>query len=299
MSGPSDHPNEVTVILPDGRWHHRFRQSFLGSFTNCPEAARRAAAGLFERRETDATAVGTAVHAAIEQTVELGIEHVWLGADDVVELFHHHWGEIQVTQDIQWVKRKIKGATNFGVKCIETWAEHIQPTLEPLATEVSFRDLVIHEDDQRLVTISGTMDYVDRHYLGDWKTKSREFTKWEEERWAIQPTVYWWAIRHDPELAWIADQVPDGAWKFIAMVDDNDPKPQIIDVDRPPEWDHWLHRKVMSLVPLMEAGLDVWPMNDTQALCSPKWCESWDPCKGAHIVSPVWVTKHKKEMGIE
>lgn len=287
---PVQHDNAISHPSPDGRVIHRFRQSWLNSYWNCPERARREAFGLVERTENDAASVGTAFHHAAEQSVNyLGNDGIILGIGDVCELFDDEWNKMCDELDIRWVKRKRLGATAYGRKISARWAEHVLPTLEPFATEVPFGPIVIHEDAERIIQITGSIDYVDQRIgLVDWKSASRAYTEWEYQRWATQPTFYDLGFRHR-----VAEGLtgfggaeyhgPSGQWNYCVMPDRPDPMPQWVPVQRGPQWDGWLVEQLLDLSYQLEADLPSWPKRDQHALCSPKWCPSWGDCKGKFL----------------
>jgi hypothetical protein len=288
--------NSVTTIAADGKYEHRIRQSWLNTLLDvCPEQARLDMTGQLERRETDPTAVGTCVHAAIEDTIEIILDDDMgfrLEPPEVVDLFDAHWEKFQNENTIHWVKRNPDKATQFGRNCANVWATDVLPNLEPVATEVHFSDCLVLEDEHRRIYVSGTMDYVDRNYLGDWKTAGREYKAWEKVRWAIQPTVYWYAMCKADDLKDVRERLTDyaitvGLWKFIVTAEGKQ-NAQIVQLTRPTGWDGWLKRQLLSVVPLLEADLEMWPLRDQHALCGPKWCTAFASCKGAFVGQHEW-----------
>jgi hypothetical protein len=290
------------------RWIHKIRQSWLGTMIECQEKARRGALPADHPQavtwvDSDASVTGSAVHQVIEDAVDLLEEHeVVVPVVDLYGMFdeafdnllerHQVWSEQGLVWEdrddenqVVWVKRRRpETARAFGHSCLAKWGNHILPTLSPVACEYGFGNLVLMDEPERLVTVSGTVDYIDRRMgLVDWKTSSRNYEPWEKERWNVQATVYCWAKRQ--LVLPYAD-----TFTFVVMVDNASPTPQVITVERGPEWDGWLEDQIRSFLPLMEANAPVWPKLDNHALCGPKWCEAWDTCKGARIVSPKWAT---------
>ena len=306
---------------PDtGKWVHTLRQSGIGEFMICPERFRRGLASDFVSLDTDASAVGTAVHLTIEDAIDLMMsDDVVLGADDMEGLFDHNWSMLQthvknpegewvtrsVANPMEWVKRTPEAAALFGQRCVRRFADHTLPTLEPIATEIPFGPLPLYEDHQRLIQVKGSIDYFDAK-LGviDWKSAGRKYAPWEKERWAIQPTVYMYAVRHMISGLWGGDDqvrslphlagwqhqhslldMADDEFTFI-VYDDNGLKggpPQHVTVQRGREWDDWLRTQALSMVKLLETDLDQYPMNDQHALCSASWCDHWATCKGTTV----------------
>ena len=296
MSGPVQLQHTLTEQQPDGRYVHRLRQSWLNSVIGgCPEQARMDARGQLERRETDATAVGTAVHAAIEAAIIAKQNGTPMSADDIDDEFMAEWSAMQAELEIHWVKRQPDAATAFGRACTTLFAEHIYGGLRPLATEVHFSECLVHSDEHRDILLSGTIDYIDERYLGDWKTASRAYQPWEKDRWAIQPSAYWFAARNAMDLRDIVMQMDDDAvldarWMYLVFPE-RATEPQLVPIQRQVEWDNWFIDQCLSLVPLLEADLDMWPKNDQSALCSPIWATCWESCKGSSVTSPSWVQR--------
>jgi hypothetical protein len=100
---------------------------------------------------------------------------------------------------------------------------------------------------------------------------------WEKERWAIQPTVYTYALHH---LGYLEG---DGPWPFTYFAfakDGRNYELQELTVYRHQGDFAWLIDKCLSHAQLVEAQLTTWPKNDNHALCSPTWCPAWSVCKG-------------------
>lgn len=318
---PAQHEDNIMSVDPDGRLRFRFRQSWVNTYMDCPEKARRLAWGDVPRVENDAASLGTALHYAIEDAIDLMMEDgIVVDVDGMIELFNVNWdrmqenivekidGELQWTarspeQEIQWVKRTHKSATVYGQRCAARFAEHTLHVLDPFATEVPFK-VTIYEDEQMVIEITGTIDYLDQSLgLTDWKTASRRYQPWEYRRWAVQPTFYTLGLR---ELVQTGELRAPEQWHMphptytgptdtflYAVYDDNGTKagpPQLVQVTRDPTWDAHLVdvlKPIADQVRLTNEGhLEGWPKRDQHALCSPKWCPAWDTCKGRHVTLP-------------
>jgi hypothetical protein len=280
MSGPADHDGYQLVRLDDGRYEHTFRQSTLSELDLCMEKGRLQLHGQLQRVETDATAIGTAMHAAIEAALE---ERLYDGTTMNVNVGHEiaqlTFTDLMALPEFRWVQTDEAGARHIIRRIVGAWWEHVHPQCAPQEMEVGFKGLIIHEDNQRVIRLNGTIDYVDERIgLVDWKSANQEYKQWEKQRWAIQPTVYTWAA---VQLGLVPDtlKVP---FTFVVMNKKGRTPVDWINVDRHQgDWD-WLARKTVSIATLLEAELPEWPRNDNHALCSPKWCPAWDSCKGAH-----------------
>lgn len=308
----------MTVSEQDenGYWHHKITQSWMGTALTCLEKARRGSLPADDPHQigwvdSDSTIVGSAVHHAIEQAVQSMIvdEQTWplewvlSEYNDRFNLLFQQrevyvpggdntWEDRDDEHQIVWIKRrKPDTARDFGNRALTGWYDEVYPNLDPWATEVSFGPIRILHDETREVVLTGTIDYMDR-VLGpwDWKTASRAYERWEKERWNIQRTVYGWALRHAGFTGVDAiDQYPGPTDRFtFCVLGDFNSAPQIVEVTSTDEHDRWLKHQIESLLPLMESGATVWPKNDSHALCSPKWCEAWDTCKGLDLKEASW-----------
>lgn len=252
------------------RWHHRFRQSWLGSAANCPEQARLMTINHLPDHNTDAAAVGTAMHAFIEASLS-GVEFNLAMAEA-----EEAWWNEQREPNFTWVK--YSGRT--GWKMIESlcavWFDKYDPYQRhnrgwELETPFLF---TLHEDEKRIIEVSGTIDAYDGFDVTDWKSNASDDDRYvprEYERWAIQPTVYTRAALelwgHNPTFKYCVVS-PTGLQQFSVVRDERD-------------W-AWLTDMCESYAYLIEAQLKSWPKNDQHWLCSKRWCPAWDTCKGRH-----------------
>ena len=275
-------------IQPDGRRLWRFSQSKLKAVDVCPERGRRTLLGLMEDGATDSTALGRAVHAAIEQCLRDVIEGQGPWAlTDMVEMACADFDEEMALPSSRWVKHKNAGTLHDQIgRCLATWYERVLPGLRPLAVEVNFGPLVVYEDELRIIEARGQIDYIDEvDGLGDWKTSGRSWEPWEHQRWDIQPSLYLPSF----ELC-VADSLglePHGdPWPWTWHVLNVNGQYQRIETTRTREdWD-WLIDRMVTIAKMLEADLPEWHKNDASALCSPSWCGAYAACKGRFIEDP-------------
>jgi hypothetical protein len=271
--------------LDDGRTEYVAHQSWIGDTDICLERARLGLIGELDDHPSDATSLGTAMHHAIEtQLYALRDDGEYIDLERLEDIAQEKFTQEIAQANFQWKKRQERGARNYLDMAVGNWYEHILPKLDPWHIELYFGPYVLFEDDQRVVKLAGTIDYVDRkHGLMDWKSGSAHSWQnkdWEKERFALQPTVYTWAFNQ-----WLIENTGEPAetpmsFRFVAMLDNG--AIQKIQVHRRPEDWAWLERKVRGVIAQIERGTDTpWPMNDQHALCSPKYCPAWSACKGA------------------
>jgi hypothetical protein len=248
-----------------------FSQSWLNTYFNCPEQARLEMVGEMPRIESDATAIGTAIHSGIEAVLRGGTETV--GYDTCIDTFN----ELAATPEFQWVQIKSEHtAWNMIGRLWDAWCTDIHPQLPHV-------EHIEHKFELQLADnmwMRGAIDAIDEHgNVWDWKTAGRPYEAWEKERFAIQPTVYTAAV------AQMGEYEPRDSWEFsyAVMLKSGRTSTQIVTVQRTQaHWD-WLAAQCESIVQLIQANLNVWPLRDQHALCSPKWCKAWDKCKGKFL----------------
>jgi hypothetical protein len=277
----------------DGRWIHRFRQSTLGELDLCHERGRLTMAGLMPDEETDAACLGTSVHAGIEHAVRALMEGQYVTLEEIVAVAMLEWERLMALPAFQWKKYTDPGARRLIEACLVVFYGQVYDRLEPQHCELPFGPITIHEDDERVIEITGTIDYVDR-LMGacDWKTdgQGNKFKRgwggkaWELDRWGVQPTTYVTALRAmgliDPQGPWPFTYFAFALGANVELVETTVLR-QAADID-------WLARKCLSYCKMVEADLDVWPKNDNHALCSEKWCPAWGQCKGASYEDVAW-----------
>jgi hypothetical protein len=268
--------------MEDGRWHHKFSQSWLKTTDICLERARREHAGTMPNEESDAACVGTAMHLGIESCIAAE----GLPRGQVLEIAQDEFTRLMALDGtngdpnarhpegvFKWIKYNEKQAREMVATCTLNWYDLVWPTLNPRA-DVEWEFLLpLVDNSERFIEISGTADYLDfeNFDVKDWKTSGRgEYVEWEYKRWAMQPTVYVWAVNqmtlHRPDFEYVVMH-KKGVHRFT--------------VERPPEWDAWLKTKVVDIALQIEREVPSWIKSDNHALCSPKWCPAFGDCKGA------------------
>jgi hypothetical protein len=250
---------------------HRFRQSELNTWLMCPEQYRLGKADLLPRVESEATALGTAVHHGIETVLRGG------SLDDGMDATLAMWDELLPT--ISWVKATPEACAVHLVNCFESWAQHVWPLLPPIVmVEQQFETLLVDTPERR-IWLSGTVDAVTEDgCVIDWKTAASPSAHqpWEAQRFKVQPTVYTYAARTCWDI-----QAPTFAY-CVMLKRTTVTEPLIIEVTRSEgDWG-WLARQAVSLALQVEANLPVWQLNDQGWHCSERWCQAWASCKGAH-----------------
>lgn len=284
----------MRLEMIDGVLHAYVRQSWLNTALDlCLERSRRdMLAG--ETPGSDAALLGTGVHGGIEaalldrevdyhEAVEAGQKAI---TDELAErevIFHD--------MDLDTVRRTMPSLLS------NWWTRFRMPTLNEgvLAVEHKFEvelcrftiDLV-----PVIVHLEGTIDCVTNERVWDWKTAGQEYKQWEKQRWAIQPSTYAEtvvALQEFPHkypvrftYGIMLKKPAKGNWV------------QEVDVIRTRDHAAWLAAQIRSLVELhlnLNPEHHTWPLVDSHALCSEKWCAHWHVCKGAYLDTETFLGK--------
>lgn len=237
-------------------------QSWLNTLQNCPEQARRELVGDIDYSDTDATVIGSAVHQYIETYFRGDSNHAF---EDAIEYVDAHWEHCTKVK----VKTKETAIKRVG-QFINEWMIYVLPALDtPMFVEYSFKLDVYATADYR-IEVAGTVDFVDKNGVWDWKTTSSRIRDRYGDREVgkkIQPVPYLKAT---------------GCDYFHYAVLSTRESPAIITTTRDNgHWD-WFVQRCRSAVTMIRADLPVWPYNDSTPLCSSNWCPVYDSCKGAY-----------------
>lgn len=275
---------KVNPERADGRMEVVFSQSWLNTFMECPEQARLEMVGQMPKSSSDATAIGTAVHA--------GIEAVLLNKGDPLEAATQAFEAEVMQPHFRWVQTKTLATAHQHIAmALDAWHATIFPQLSAVRSiEEKFRLFLCSGETAGkpwVAYVEGAWDAEFDDGLWDWKTANDERKYkggfggegWKLKRWAIQPTVYTLA------KATRDDCFDSQPFTFGAMVKGTS-MAQTLEVQRGPDEWAWLRVQVGSIMALITANLPQWPLNDQHALCSGKFCPVWDSCKGKHVTLP-------------
>jgi hypothetical protein len=273
---------------------YTYRQSTLGTLLLCPERGRLDIINKQEE-ETDATAIGTAFHSA----VELVITNPWgkIQPAEAKTAAFAKFDELSALPHFKWVNTKTRPTViKYLDLAVDGWFRDVYPQIGSVRAVEEHFEVKLGErphptppetsedDEMDELWISGTIDCVDEEKIIDWKTAGDE-RKYKggfggeawKFRWAVQPTFYiaaWW-ILHGELLPFRYYAVTKGTDQF-----------QSVDETRTVNDFQWLQTQLWSFVDLENSsGLhSPWPMNDQHALCSETWCPHWSGCKGTHYI---------------
>ena len=277
------------------------RQSGLETFLLCPERARRQWFEGEPEETNDAAATGTAIHLAVH-------DNLWSRREDrepvptsgMVAIAKRKYNELHET-GIRYVKGTYEDAMAFIETGVPAWRAFIEPYVavdENLKLEWEF-DVplmtwqgIVGENYRAnwpwQVRLTGTSDCVDRYRIYDWKTAGQAYKQWEKQRYSVQATVYAHAATYEGLLDWPIDF----SFAVISKLKTKE-FAELVHVKRYEGHVDWLCQQVHALLTLWDSVGEQgpWPLVDTHALCSEKWCPFWSTCKGASIPSQHFLWK--------
>lgn len=261
---------------------HVFRQSDLGQFDFCLERGRALYFEEVEDKGNDSALYGSCVHSGIEAYLKTKRDREQLLSEaDMLDVFVDTLDETLDTWDGKWVKFDRSGLIDMAWLAYHGWRKEVEPLVRPELIEWEFPPTVIHEDEERTISLKGTLDCVDKHgCIWDWKTSSRPYTPWEKQRWAVQPSVYTFGLVHNTDVSLPVE------FNYGILLHDG--SVQRVVVTRTEEHFSWLRHKLVTLAKVLESGQRPLPLNDTGWWCSPDWCANWDNCKGSHHGGDDW-----------
>lgn len=247
----------------NSRHIHYFSQSLLNTFQQCPEQARHELLGDVPRVESPKMALGTAGHAAIEAKLKSPGISFDMAAAIMLHTFEERTYLSEYVDDeklgMDWAKKR-------GVSALNAWWEEVLPQVDPAEVEKPF-EYLLYSDAQRQIYMKGTIDCIDtKNTVWDWKFSGSERKAWKDARGSIQAAAYTKAA---------------GVNRFNYAVM-HEKGVQIVDLWQGEQHWNWLASLALPLAHLIEAGLPVWPRNDTDWWCNVNWCSVYadGQCKG-------------------
>lgn len=272
--------------LSDNQDHYRVRQSWINDFMVCPERSRLALTLPHFRSGSDATAIGTGIHSAIEWAMGEHSHPSLVDMDDLKDKATTFVGEELAkpikTSKISEDEHKMWATVDAMV---EAWLIDIAPLVEwGGQSEFQFEvDTGLLTLDNKPILFTGTMDYISpKGEIWDWKTAGRAYTQADKQLRSIQSSVYCYAAQR-LGLA----QPDDGkhVFRYGVMLRQQKPRGQVVEVVRDGSHFNWLlaQVKAASFMASAVGQSQQWPMNDQGHLCSPQWCDYWSVCKGGYV----------------
>ena len=215
------------------------------------------------------TLLGTAVHAAIEETLSNDLDlngAIGYAVDGLRELLEttQHRADLGIDE-----------ALKLSANVIGTWFTEVLPLLD-LTGEVHIERQFTRElfsDERRTISIQGTIDLVDGSTLWDWKTGNMVYRP-ERVRTAKE------TVQHVVYCAAMSDCLPDMSHTFRYAFTPRKGGMSIVDVAPTAADYRWLLRELQGMADLIEARPASWPIRPTDWWCSDKFCPVYGNCRG-------------------
>jgi hypothetical protein len=264
-----------TVLRDDGRWEHKFSQSWLNELMRCPELAHAYLRRDLFSPDTDSTVIGKSMHSGIECILRpklAGEDWTEAEAHDVVE---YEVDRLLLNPDVTFPKYRPATVYERAHAMLDLFIDEVEPHVQPERIEWHF-DEVLHEDSERVIRLKGYLDCADTdHVVWDWKQGERDYEVWEKQRFAVQPTAYTFGLSRDLAL-------PERRhFRYAVLLHRGEV--QYVDVWRTERHVDWLRQQSIAAARLIEADVKTWPLNDQGWHCSPKWCPIFSECKGQFV----------------
>lgn len=249
---------------------------------------------------SDATAIGTAMHA--------GCEGILLGADEDTcrQMIVHAFMQEANTPGYRNLNQVSNAdAIQMATRCWEVWLDSIYPQVTNIDTIEHTFKLKVDERNRndggiRELWISGTWDLdegVGRPQW-DWKTAGGKYIPWQLQRWAHQPTFY--TLAKAILLREIYPDALDWTYTFnygVVIKKKGEPEPQVFDVTRNRQDWAWLIEHMWEAVD--QSLVRTAPRDDTGWWCSTKWCDHWSQCKGSQRTLPLTIRNASNQQQLE
>jgi hypothetical protein len=220
------------------------RQSWLGDALMCAERGRFAMTMPEWSTGSDATVLGTAVHA--------GIEHAL--SNDTADL--KQMSEVMSASldgaepdSFKWTSMSDMSVMHgYGKAMLNAWVRDIRPHVEGGGMvehnfTVPFGKVVVG-DTEYILHYNGTIDYVTPSGdVWDWKTAARKYQQGEKQRQSIQASVYANAVVR----LGLKEMFPV-SFKFGVMTRSNKSEGQIVEVMRTMSHASWTETQTRNIV---------------------------------------------------
>lgn len=257
------------------------RQSWIGDHLICPERSRLGLIMPEFRTGSDATAIGTGLHSAIEWALNSFPNAGAINYDEFI-----NYAQEQVAIELSKPNLKLTKVSDKPIEptvnaMAHSWLTEIATEVEwGGTTELGFRyPTGLLAENGYEIWYEGTIDYIDSNgSIWDWKTAGRKYFANEKQNKAYQPTVY---CQFAKVKGYSSSDTQ--SFRFGVMLRQEKSQAQVVEITRTESDYRWLNHQVQTIVnnSLRASVTKPWTMNDQGVLCSATWCDYWSVCKGA------------------
>lgn len=244
--------------------------SAISLYLNCPENFRRKYIAKEPTITTPALVFGSAFHNTVEHYLLINRDRPLV--DIWPEVFT---GAMVDNRGCDWGAETPEQYHNDGIRLLSS------PDVVKMVDAIRLREddngpMIERKLELRVpgvpVPIIGYMDIMTADGVpGDLKTSQYSWTQ-ERARNELQPTFYLAALNQ------AGCTVPGLRFRHYVVTKAKKPQAQVLEHQR--TWDEilWLYELIQRVWRAIEC--DVYPLNPSAWLCSPKYCSFWSDCRG-------------------
>lgn len=251
--------------------------SAINLYLTCPENWRRKYVEREPSPPTPALVFGSAFHNTVERY--LVEAHSTIDHAPINEIWGQQWAkQIEAQPDCDWGVETPAEHYNTGIRLLTT------PDVTAMINGIRLKSddngpMVERKLELRVpgvpVPIIGYMDIMTADGIpGDFKTSAYQWSQ-EKARDELQPLFYLAALNQ------AGHTVPGLRFRHYVVTKAKMPKAQVLERQR--TWDEilWLYELIQRVWNAIEK--EVYPLNPSSWLCSPKYCAWWSDCRGRGI----------------
>lgn len=248
--------------------------SAISLYLNCPENFRRKYVEKQPTITTPALVFGSAFHNTVETYLASQIGPIDHG--NLYEIWSLKWQrQLENEPNCDWGAEMPEQYYNDGIRLLTT------PDVTQMINAIRLKEdeqgaMIERKLELRVpgvpVPIIGYMDIMTADGIpGDFKTSQYAWTQ-DKARDELQPTFYLAALNQ------AGYTVPGLRFRHYIVTKAKKPQAQVLEHQR--TWDEifWLYELIQRVWNAIEK--EVYPLNPSAWLCSPKYCSFWGDCRG-------------------
>jgi hypothetical protein len=247
--------------------------SAISLYLSCPENFRRKYIAKEPTITTPALVFGSAFHDTVEQYL-VGTRD--LDSGTITDIWQRTWAaQLEREPNCDWGADTPEQYHNDGIRLLSA------PDVIRMIDGIRLRSDDNGPMVERKLTLTvpgvpvpiiGYMDIMTADGIpGDFKTSAYSWSQ-DKARGELQPAFYLAALNQ------MGHSVPGLRFRHYVVTKGKQPKAQVLEHQR--TWDEilWLYELIQGVWNAIEK--EVYPLNPSSWLCSPKYCSFWSGCRG-------------------
>lgn len=247
--------------------------SAISTYLSCPENFRRRYVEKQPTTTTPALLFGTAFHGTVEQYLVVDRNR------SLIDVWPEQWGAaVEREPDCEWGAEMPEQYHNDGIRLVSA------PDVVKMIDAIKLR----HDDEGPMVErklelrvpgvpvpVIGYMDIMTADGIpGDFKTSSYAWSQ-DKAKAELQPAFYLAALNQ------MGHTVPGLRFRHYVVTKGKQPTARVFEHQR--TWGEilWLYELIQRVWDAIEK--EVYPLNPSSWLCSPKYCNWWSQCRGRGV----------------